>query len=79
MRAVESPIICPLMGSFWRKHIKFYLKKYKRVISHDMTVMSDAKFEVKLAFGSKNDLTTLLNFNMSSVKSEIWTLMYYIC
>ena len=35
-----------------------------------MTLMSDAKFEVKLALGSKNDVTNLVNFNMSSGKSE---------
>ena len=27
--------ICTLMGSFCPKHIKFYLKKYKRSMSHD--------------------------------------------
>ena len=36
MRVVESLIICTLMGSFFRKHIKFYMKKYRRVISHDI-------------------------------------------
>ena len=35
-----------------------------------MTLMSDAKFEEKLALGSKNDRTNLVNFNMSSDKSE---------
>ena len=30
-----------------------------------MTLMSDAKFEVKLALGSKNGMTNLVNFNMS--------------
>ena len=34
-----------------------------------MTLMSDAKFEEKLALGSKNDMTNLVNFNMSSGKS----------
>ena len=33
-----------------------------------MTLMSDAKFDEKLALGSKNDMTK--NFNMSSGKSE---------
>ena len=32
--------------------------------------MSDAKCEEKLALGSKNDMTNLVNFNMSSGKSE---------
>ena len=35
-----------------------------------MTLMSDAKFEETLALGSKNDKTNLVNFNMSSSKSE---------
>ena len=35
-----------------------------------MTLISDAKFEVKVAPGSKNDMTNLVNFNMSSDMSE---------
>ena len=35
-----------------------------------MTLMRDAKLEEKLALGSKNDMTNLVNFNMSSGKSE---------
>ena len=35
-----------------------------------MTLMSDAKFEEKLALGSKNDMMNLVNFNMSNGKSE---------
>ena len=35
-----------------------------------MTLKSDAKFEEKLALGSKNDMTNLLNFNATSGKSE---------
>ena len=35
-----------------------------------MTLMIDAKFEEKLTLGSKNDITNLVNFNMSSGKSE---------
>ena len=35
-----------------------------------MTVESDAKFEEKLALGLKNDITNLVNFNVSSGKSE---------
>ena len=35
-----------------------------------MTVESDAKFEEKLAFGFKNDMTNLVNFNASRGKSE---------
>ena len=35
-----------------------------------MTLKSDAKFEEKLALGSKNDMRNLVNFNASSGKSE---------
>ena len=37
-----------------------------------MTLMSDRKFEEKLALGSKNDMTNLVDFNMSSGKPENW-------
>ena len=35
-----------------------------------MTLKSDAKFEEKLALGSKIDMTNLVNFNATSGKSE---------
>ena len=35
-----------------------------------MTLNSDAKFEEKLTFGSKNDMGNLVNLNTSSSKSE---------
>ena len=35
-----------------------------------MTVESDAKFEEKLTLGFKNDMTNLVNFNVSSGKNE---------
>ena len=35
-----------------------------------MTLMSDAKFKEKLSLGCKSDMTNLVNFNMSSGKSE---------
>ena len=35
-----------------------------------MTVVSDAKFEEKLALGFKNDMTNLVNFNAISGKSK---------
>ena len=34
--AVETPKFCTLMGSFCPNYIKFLLKKYRRVISHDI-------------------------------------------
>ena len=35
-----------------------------------ITLKSDAKFEEKLTLGSKNDMRNLVNFNVSSGKSE---------
>ena len=35
-----------------------------------MTLMSDVKFEKKLALGCKNDITNLVNCNTSTGKSE---------
>ena len=35
-----------------------------------MTLIRDAKFEIKVVSGSKNDMTNLVNFNMSSDMSE---------
>ena len=35
-----------------------------------MTLKGDAKFDEKLALGSKNDMRTLMNFNASICKSE---------
>ena len=35
-----------------------------------MTLMSDVKFEEKLALGCKNDITNLVNFTTSSDMSE---------
>ena len=35
-----------------------------------MTLENDAKFEVKLALGLKNDMTSLVSFNVSRDNSE---------
>ena len=35
-----------------------------------MTLKSDAKFEEKLTLGYKNEMRNLMNFNVSSRKSE---------
>ena len=37
-----------------------------------MTLKSDAKFEEKLNLGYKTDMSNLMNFNVSSGKSENW-------
>ena len=44
------------------------MKKYKRVMFHDTEECP--KFEEKLTLGSKNDMRNLVNFNVSSGKSE---------
>ena len=44
------------------------MKKYRRVMSHDTEVW--CKVWKKLTLGSKNDMTNLVNFNVSSNKSE---------
>ena len=36
-----------------------------------MTLKNDAKFEERLALGSKNDMTNLINFNANSGKPEL--------
>ena len=44
-----------------------------------MTLKSDPNFEEKLTFRLKNDMKNLVNFNLSSGKSENFTLMGYFC
>ena len=44
------------------------MKQYRRVTFHDSEECP--KFEEKLTFGSKNDMSNLVNFNVSSGKSE---------
>ena len=39
MRAVESLKVCTLMGFLCPKHMKFWMKKYRRVMSHDTEVL----------------------------------------
>ena len=63
MRAVESLKIVSLIGSFCRKHLKFQMKKYRRMISH-------AKFEEKLALGCKNDINSAEELFLMTVKSD---------
>ena len=54
---------------FCQQHIKFQLKKYRRIISH-YTKKKDPNFKEKLTFCLKNDMSNLLNLNPSSGKSE---------
>ena len=42
-----------------------------------MTLKSDAKFEEKLTLVYKCEMRNLVNFNLSSGKSEICTMMCY--
>ena len=37
-----------------------------------MTLKSDAKFEEKLTYGLKNDMTNLANFHQSTWKCQNW-------
>ena len=67
MRAGKSLKICTLIGYFCPKHIKIWMKKYRRVIFHDTEECP--KFEEKPTLGSKNDMRNLVNFNASSGKS----------
>ena len=68
MWAVESLVICTFMGSFFGKHIKFQMKKYRRVISHD----TDEWYKVWRKTGSwfQKDMENLVTFNMNRGKSE---------
>ena len=59
---VKSLKFCTLMGSFYKNHIKFQLKKYKRIISHD----TEKGSKLWRKTGTRN----LVNFNASSGKSE---------
>ena len=53
MSTVESLKICTFMGSFCSEHNKVLEKKVQKICL--ITLKSDAKFEEKLALGSKND------------------------
>ena len=44
-----------------------------------MTLKSNAKFEEKLAFDSKNDMMNFVNFYPTTQKSENFTSMGYFC
>ena len=44
------------------------MKKYKRVMFHDTEECP--KFEEKMTLGSKNGMRNLVNFNVTSGKSE---------
>ena len=56
---VESLKLHSLIGSFYPNHIKFRLKKYRRVISQ--TLKSDSKFKEKLTCGFKYYMGALVN------------------
>ena len=53
------------MGSFCLKHITFQLENFIGIMCHDMT-----NFKGKLTLGLKNDQRNLVNFHVSSQKSE---------
>ena len=68
MRAVARWDICTFMYYLWQQHIKFQPKKYRRIVSHDTEKRS--KLWRKTDFYLKNDMRNLVNFNLSSGKSE---------
>ena len=56
-----------LMCYFSQQHIKFQLKKYRRIISHDTG--KDPHFKERLTFCLKNGMRNMVNFNPNSGKS----------
>ena len=66
---MENLEVCTLMGLLLSKAYKDLDEKGPTRLCL-MTLKSDAKFEEKLTFGSKNGMNNLVNFNASSGKSE---------
>ena len=73
--AVKSLKFCTLMGYFYKNHIKFWLKKYRTIIS----LKSDSKFKEKLTCGFKYHMRNSVNFHPTTQKSENLTSMGYFC
>ena len=61
------------MGSFCPNHIKFQLKKCRRVVFHDTekkTLNKKNRKRKKLTCGFKYDMRNLMNFHPTTQKSE---------
>ena len=56
------------MGLICPNHIKFLLKKYRRVISHSLK--NDVKFKEKLTCNFQYDMKNLVNFQPNTQTSE---------
>ena len=56
------------MGSFCPKHIMFQQENFMEIICHD--TKGCAKFKGELTRDLKNDIRNLVNFHVSSRKSE---------
>ena len=69
MQVAASLKICTLMCYFCLWHIKFHLKKYKRIISNS-TEKNIQTLKKNWLFIWKNDKKNLVNFNLSSKNSE---------
>ena len=67
---LESLKICTLMGTFWPKYMMFELKNYRGVTCHEHWRVIKNFFLKKMTGGLKNDIRNLVNFNVSSRKSE---------
>ena len=70
--AVESLKFCTLMGSFCPNHIKFQLKKYRRVISHDTEVWCKVHRKTDLEFQKWHEKLGELSLK----HSEVWKLYF---
>ena len=79
---MKSLKICTLIEYLCQKYVTFELKWEKKSIAKKsfneksreelslMTLKSDPKLKEKLTFCLKNDMRNLINFNLSSEKSE---------
>ena len=68
MWAVESLKICTLIGSICPKHVNIEMKKYRRVMPHDIDGWCKV-WKKKITLGFKNCMRNLVNFNVRSGKS----------
>ena len=67
MWAVTNLKVCTLTWYFCQEHVKFQLKKYRKIISHDTEDWSKLW---RKTFCLRNYMRNLVNFNASSGKSE---------
>ena len=66
IRALKYLKVCTLMGSFCPKNVMFQLENFSWIMCHD----TEGWCKGKLTHGLKNDIRNLINFHVSSRKSE---------